>query len=389
MVFYFNSINPRAPYQNIWTEQIPQMLQNKGYRVEVLDGKTDVPTVNYKYWQMSNNLHMFDRIYEKLILRHIKTSDFIIFSDALNPAALSIKTLLRMERMRCKMIGFWQDSIHNFDGELLNLVDFRKSIWLAKQEQALYRAYNHNLFFFKFFKKENLSKLFGRSSYYHTTYPSGNVYEEASFDVSTKENLIIFATDLLDADGLNMMGLMQHVYPEYKFEYAAVRTMTRSAYVNLLKRAKILMNVIFGDTHYYNAYEAMHYGCIPMVLDSVISRIYFPDELRIPSWYIEPPVVNFMRSNGEIDIKLHAAIHKYDDYLQHVDASLEKFQTKFNNDIFFKILENILNFHTNEKYRRDGDNGLYTEYKLEKCRDSMLRKLWRQNLRTGTHSEEG
>lgn len=358
MIHIVEYINTDLKHMDHWRTVVPHGIEMAGFDVNVI-GKYS-PTVYHRDWNLLGEIYyktiQFQKLYESFALGEISPGDTIIFGDAWNPTAMSVKYIELLIEHNITLVGFWRDGIYNVSSKIRNGLFRKPKKWAQSFERGLYGAFDHNCFITQDHKERFLRRyhLVDGEKVHVVGLPYEYITElRKQYKPVEKENIIVFPHDAIDEDQRNIIKALTNQFPDYTFIDCYELKLDNSEYYSLLNRAKAIMAFNLSETDPTNIYEGMLFGCVPIIPDRLIYKDIFPDKYQYPSHYTEPPFLNFVRGREYMHDCVHNVIKNYNDLSRDLKKeSSEIGQKIFSNQRLISLLKTINKNDESKSIRR-------------------------------------
>lgn len=342
MIHILDHINPELRHNDHWRTIVPDLLSSNGYDVGVIQGtpivRRDSGLIGEAYYKTSQ----FGHVYDLVLTNGITTGDTIIISDAWNVTALALRYISDIENLNLKIIGYWRDGIFDVNSRIWKRTARKSRRWSTALERTLCYVYDYNCFF----SAVQSHKFKGRYRYKDSPtivdmgLPYGSIRRiRDTYDRVDRENIIIIPHNTYDEDQYSIYEALKTDFPQYEFVMCSDYRLTRSEYYELLNRAKATMAINLSETDPTNIYEGMVFGCVPIVPDRLVYAEVFPGEYQYPSYYTQPPRLNFVRGRDHMHNVIRQAMEDYDSLSSSVERYSIDIESKYFTD---QLLLNIV-----------------------------------------------
>lgn len=281
--------------------------------------------------------------------RFAKKDSIFIFANARDPIAFMLRQHSQIYDLNFTLIGFWLDGTHDQYGELRSYFRGKDYRWSNKLERALFDCFDYNL-------------VPRESQVYHATKSLNAATAKKVMQCplpfsQTVSDIKSFLDNLGDVDKDDMVILnaypnsyhnkelfdsMEHMFPNYIFMTTYQQPVDRNSYFRLLSRAKVVISTNQADVNTFSIFEAMMFGCIPILPDIDSYSEIFSDKWLYSSKILKPPYLNFIRGSHQIYDKVNYYIENYDeiDMSDEIDDIYKKF---YSSDKLKEIILSLIN----------------------------------------------
>lgn len=343
MIYLVDYVHAQLLHVDQWRTLIPDMLVRHGYDVQVLSGDV-VPSSDQLLGDTMYQAVQYRQIYELLISNKLTKSDIIIFADAWNPNAISVK--LAREKMNGKfmMIGVWRDGMFDINSRIWETMWGKPKRWISSFEKALFWAYDYNCFFDQDtrdrFVRKHIVKV--RDTAVATGFPIQDVQRYASEINSERSDIVVLPHDTVNDEQADIFRALKRYLHQFEFIDCKQRRYSRIDYYKLLSTAKVVLAINPFEPDPTPVYEAMVFGCIPLVPNCSTYQHVFQSQYHYPAHYIQPPFLNFVRGREVLHQRLRVAINEYDSLVRQLKHDVDEITNiYFSNESFLKLLERI------------------------------------------------
>jgi hypothetical protein len=378
MIHIIDYVNTDVKHMDHWQTVVPHALEREGYEVNVIGGtdlalaRTDWNLLGEMYYKTSQ----FQNLYEEIITNNVSDGDIFIVGDAWNPTSIAFKYIQLVMGLDVTVIGMWRDGIYDKYSKVRTGLLAKPKRWAKTFERSLYDSYDFNCFISEEHRKRFLTR-------YHLKYtdrgivtglPYGGLVDIASgYNDVEKEDIIVLPHDAVDTGQRDIFKALRNYLSEYTFIDCHELRLNSSEYYSILNRAKAVMAINLSESDPTNMYEAMLFGCIPIVPDALIYADLLPERFWYPSHYTQPPFLNFVRGRDFMHERVRDVIDNYESYAEElhiVDGLGDKY---FNNEPLIGLLKRITNERENNRERKRRRSK--RERKFKRSRDSKMRGL--------------
>lgn len=339
-------------YNTQWSDFVPDEINEWGFECEVIKGLQN-PQYGKGYFNIFRSQAILSNNFAFLIEnKHIPDDAIFIFPNARNPLILLLNEYKHFAKKNYKCIGFWDEGIY------YTYLNFRSNFyygkwkgnyeWSLKYEKMLTACYDYNLinnsYQLNHFNrhlnkaKANNLRLCGN--------PFSSIYNYSKTINPVKSDLIVSIARMNSDHDRFIFSNLRKLYPQYEFVLAYEKKFNIIEYYRLLSKAKVVISHSAKESNPFPIWEAMLFGCIPLVPNTIINRMMFDgDSFTFPRKILIPPFLTYIKNRHLILDKLEGYINLYDDYLEQVKYVREKTHNEWFNS---NDLKNIL-IEINEK----------------------------------------
>lgn len=343
-MFIVDSFNIDLRYSNYWQLFIMPMLVDSGFDVELISNKRPIPIMHGMWGEIAHKNSQFDAIFEnKFAGKLIKGSEFI-FTDAYSTTAIHLKMISDIYDYDFKMYGIWNSGVFNPSSFLRNKYLGKPKTWILNFERAMYHAYDQNWYPSEAAGQYHKKRLQGTkpNQIANVGVPIGYL-KNATYDISKKENLIIFPFDSKHSDQSIIMEIFGEIFSEYEFVVCSKQKHTRATYEELLSRAKVMLSLSVHDDNPIILYDAIKHGCIPAVPNIPFYANLLDPEFLYDPMVLKPPKLHFVRHSMLIEEKFKNYLDNYEKYIILLNSNIEKLEETYYTDKFFLEKLHIIN----------------------------------------------
>lgn len=350
MIHLVDYNNTDIRHMDHWRSMVPDLFRRYGYDVKVYSGSTEM--VGQTDQVLMTNIYykttQFQSLFLSMLYEEINDGDIIIFADAWNPTAVSVNYFLQAQNLdRVAMVGLWREGIYDMNSKIRNGLLRKPKGWAKTFERSLYGSYDYNLFI----TDASMRRFMGRyrRKETETMYPIGLPYltvkeDRLIFDVEEKENIIALTHDAFDEDHRLMWEAFEAYMPEFTFIDSHVTNMRRKEYYNLLSRSKAVMFINSAETNPTLVWEAMVFGCIPIVPDRLVYAEILDESYQYDGKSTSMPMLNFVRGRDHLKAKVNDVMSNYDKYLPKLEKDADALAIEhFNDNKWIELINKISN----------------------------------------------
>lgn len=348
MIWAIVHTNKRTDYKHLnryWIECLENFRDESDLDITIIEGKPPAfhldPLISDTYTKGDQIQQISNLFYDG----KVKDGDIFLFTDGWNFGVMPTAYMRTQFGLKFKIISFWSDSY--FTDSTKTWKRFYKGSkgpmdWAKYFEMAVLHAADMSCF-----KTEEAKWVFHHryrsvmkyNPWTVTGFPYEYIFRNGSaVDVSKKENIVVFPWPIGEKE-YGIFEAMRADFPDWKFISVVDNDANRTEYVNLLKKAKIVMSVSRLDADITILSEALSYGCSILLPDCAFHRKYFGDKYRYPVELIrQKSHLKFLRARLLLQDIIQGMMDNYDPVSIREDA--EKLRGIFYKDQpFIEVLE--------------------------------------------------
>jgi hypothetical protein len=346
MIHIIDYINTDARHMDHWRTVVPQALIDAGHEVNVISGTDEHLAASE--WNLLGEMFykttQFATLHDEIVTGGISRGDILIIGDAWNPTIISLKYIQLIMNLDVVVIGMWRDGLFDLNSKIRTGLLRKPKHWARSFERALYKAYDYNCFI-----TDSQHKRFMNRYRYNETSESlvtGLPYQKlielrSQYSVVDKENIIVLPHDSADSDQRKIFGALKNYLTDFTFIDCYELQLSSSEYYSILNRAKAVMAINLSETDPTNIYEAMLFGCVPIIPDALIYSDIFPEQYWYPTHYTQPPFMNFVRGREYMHRHIKDVMENYDQLKPEKSVVDAIGNTYFNNDGLLQLVNKI------------------------------------------------
>lgn len=344
-VIVLDNFSNGSRYLYHWKKYIPEMIAGWGYEVLVISGECNID-LSYYSRSAYSSLEIFKQMMAMINNDKLRDDDIILFANARDYMAISIIELIRLNGLKTKVAGFWQNGVYYHFSDLRKQIkDKELDIHKFKYfERALTGMYDYNLISTERQKKEFIRYYYSsrkKDNLIECGYPYSNLIEPDEEFV--KEDIIVYNAGEANEMNEKAFEIIKNEFPEYQFFVCHTERFTDNEYRNILKRAKILFNTNQTESEPVMILEAMMYGAIPILPDFPMYDEIFPNVTTYDRRLLKPPYLKLIRGIDQIIDPIKEYMGNYDENRDRIvipdrNSALEE---HFNSDDLKEFLESV------------------------------------------------
>lgn len=350
-VFILDNDVTGVRYNTQWSDFVPDEVTSWGYNCEVIKGLQNPQFGKGLINNFRSEANLANNFSFLLQNGHIPNDAIFIFPNARNPLILLINELKFLNKTDYKFIGFWDEGMYytylNWKSNFYYGKYKGDYNWSLKYEKFLSSCYDYNLINNEHQLEHFNRHLAGNKSKNVRLCPNpfSSIYNYSAQKEFIKENLIISIARNGSEHDKFLFYNMRKIFPEYEFVLAYEKKHNIIEHYRLLSKAKVIISHSARESNPFPIWEAMCFGCIPLIPNTKINRMMFNmDEFTFPRKILIPPFLNYIKNRHLIFDKIKGYINLYDDYLEQVNLIKESAYLKyFNSDGLKQILKEISN----------------------------------------------
>lgn len=257
----------------------------------------------------------------------------ILFANARTSLVLELNEYRAISGIDFKLIGFWSEGIFDRDGQYRKKIEKRSYRWAGGYERAISNSLDINLF--------PLQSLYDKFKKYYNvkdsikmevcplpfTYAIQSMIDEVEMYGYVKDDLVIMNTAPDNIHDLKIFDVWKNRFPSFQFINIYESKLNRLAYLKVLKRAKVVVSTNKTDHSPASIYEAMAFGCIPLMPRIPVYEEMFDNEWLYDSVALKEPYLNYMRHREQIEPKILNYVNNYLSY--NIEDEVERVHNKY------------------------------------------------------------
>lgn len=308
-------INTGLRHADQWSTMIPDMLRRNGYDVNVISGADSIPGSDNVLGETLYRSTQYNELYSLLISGEVSPKDLFIFADAWNPNAITLRYLGEYLKLKLRIIGVWRGGVFDLNSRMWHTMYGRPKAWAGTFERTLYSVYDYNCYFdeatrTRFLKKYTLRTI---EKAITTGFPVEDVkISRDQYPPIEKQNLVVLAHDAVNSEQADIFKALRAYLTDFEFINCQDLRLDREEYYDVLAKAKVILAINPYDTNLSSIYEAMVFGCVPIVPDATLYSTVFPEQYRYPAHYVQPPFLNFVRGRQVLYQKIQTGIEQHE-----------------------------------------------------------------------------
>lgn len=267
-------------------------------------------------------------LHELILQDGISDGDVFIFTDAWNVNAINLKYILTLSGIDVKLIGLWRDGIFDINSKIRYAMLKRPKYWTSAFERLLYNIYDYNCYITEQQRDRFLSTYrlkSGAEKTRVTGLPFGDIKPVSATD---KQNMAVVA-GVMTPEQRDMVKGLRNEFEDYEFIDVNEYRLGTDEYKQLLQRSKIFISFNISETDPTLVYEAMGYGCIPIIPAHAVYLDVYPDVYHYNPKTVCPPFLNFVRGRDELHGKVGEFMENYDTYSRAVDIDRQRIGERY------------------------------------------------------------
>lgn len=346
-VFLVDLESVPSRYTCEWKTHVPQLLQQHGHEVVVIEGPADIPSATtpgaflnfggtniYKAAQVEHMGRLF-------CAGAIKPGDHFLFTDAWHPGIINLKYMSELLQIPVTIHALWHAGSYDPQDFLGRLIG--GAGWVRHAEKSFFEAVDHNYFATEF-HIELFAKTFGRSlcpniwiepqkdcgKIVRTGWPMeymGDLLRPYAYSLP-KRDLILFPHRIAPEKQVEIFRDLAAHMPQYEFVVCQDQQLTKEQYHQLLVESKIVFSANLQETLGISCYEGAVVGAIPMVPDRLSYVEMYDLAFRYPSEWTGNWDSYVKHRQDLIDL-ITKYITEYDQYVPLIEAQSRVLETRF------------------------------------------------------------
>jgi hypothetical protein len=339
-------------YTGQWKTHVPDLLEEAGHAVTVIQGPTDIPNATtpgaflnfggtniYKARQVEEIARLFTS-------GTVVDGDHFLFTDAWHPGIINLKYMAELLNVKIKIHALWHAGSYDPQDFLGRLIG--DALWVRHAEKSFFYAIDHNYFATEFHIDIFEKNLLGLETGYDQIKPNHIVRTgwpmEYMQDTLTlykdlpKRDLILFPHRIAPEKQVEIFRDLAESTPEYEWVVCQDQQLTKDQYHTLLGQSKIVFSANLQETLGISCYEGALVNAIPMVPDRLSYVEMYADIWRYPEEWTES-FESYLKHKDLLVAKIREFMTDYDEYRKLVPqqaSSLTKWFFSAN-----KLIENI------------------------------------------------
>ncbi len=334
-------------YTTQWTDFVPQEIKSWGYEVEIIKGH---PNPNWRYGHL-NVFQSLSSLYSNsgnlIRYKHIPDDAIFIFPNARSPLVLALNEYKCLKGLDWKFLAFWDEGIYytylNFKSNMYYGKYKGYYDWSLKYERFISVCYDYNLI-----NNEHQYGHYTRNLINNRTgevricsNPFSSLYEFSKKQVQNeKTDLILCITRPLSEHDVSLFVNLRKIYPQYEFALCYEKNYTITEHYRMLARAKIVISHSAKEANPFPIWEALMFGCIPLIPNTQINKMFFGTEYTFPRKILIPPFLNYIKSRHLIHDKITGYMENYLDYHEQIPILCKNVHDRYYNSNDLKTLLN-------------------------------------------------
>jgi glycosyltransferase involved in cell wall biosynthesis len=336
-------------YTGQWKTHVPDLLEEAGHAVTVIQGPTDIPNATtpgaflnfggtniYKARQVEEIARLFTS-------GKVVDGDHFLFTDAWHPGIINLKYMAELLGIKVKIHALWHAGSYDpqdFLGRLIGDAD-----WVRHSEKAFFHAIDYNYFATDFhidmfcFNLFKCPRWMFEDKILRTGWPMEympGVLEP--YKNLPKRDLILFPHRIAPEKQVEIFRDLAQALPQYEFIVCQDQQLTKDEYHTLLGQAKIVFSANLQETLGISCYEGALVDAVPLVPDRLSYSEMYTGILKYPSVYTES-WDSYLAHKSEVTDMITYHMEYYERTLPLVRANAESLSKDFFSTT--TLLENI------------------------------------------------
>ena len=336
-------------YTGQWKTHVPNILEEAGHAVTVIQGPTDIPDATtpgaflnfggtniYKARQVEEIARLFTG-------GKVVDGDHFLFTDAWHPGIINLKYMAELLNVKIKIHALWHAGSYDpqdFLGRLIGDAD-----WVRHSEKAFFHAIDYNYFATDFhihmfcFNLFKCPRWMFEGRILRTGWPMEYMDDILTpYKGMAKRDLILFPHRIAPEKQVEIFRDLAQALPEYEWIVCQDRPLTKDEYHTLLGQAKIVFSANLQETLGISCYEGAVVGAIPLVPNRLSYTEMYDPIFKYPSEWTES-WEQYLKHKDEL-------VALITDHMENYNQNLPKIKEQADslNDDFFSattLLENI------------------------------------------------
>jgi hypothetical protein len=336
-------------YTAQWKNHVPDLLEEAGHAVTVIQGPTDIPDATtpgaflnfggtniYKARQVEEIARLFTG-------GKVVDGDHFLFTDAWHPGIINLKYMAELLGIKVKIHALWHAGSYDpqdFLGRLIGDAD-----WVRHSEKAFFHAVDYNYFATDFhidmfcFNLFKCPRWMFEGRIFRTGWPMEYMPEVLKpYKNLPKRDLILFPHRLAPEKQVEIFRDLTQVLPQYEWIVCQDQTLTKDEYHTLLGQSKIVFSANLQETLGISCYEGTVVDAIPLVPNRLSYTEMYDDAFKYPSEWTES-WEHYIEHKNEL-------VALITNHMENYNQNLSKIKEQADNlyDYFFSatnLIENI------------------------------------------------
>lgn len=341
-VFLVDLESVPSRYTCEWKTHVPQLLQQHGHEVVVIEGPADIPSATTPGAFLNfggTNIYkaaQVERIGRLFCEGAVKSGDHFLFTDAWHPGIINLKYMSELLQIPVTIHALWHAGSYDPQDFLGRLIG--DAPWVRHSEKAFFHAIDHNYFATKFHIDMFNKNLFDDAQdtaradkkFVRTGWPMEYMSDllRPYAHSSPKRDLILFPHRIAPEKQVEIFRDLAAHMPQYEFVVCQDQQLTKEQYHQLLVESKIVFSANLQETLGISCYEGAVVGSIPMVPDRLSYVEMYDLAFRYPSKWTENWDSYVKHRQNLIDL-ITKYITEYDQYVPLVEAQSRVLETRF------------------------------------------------------------
>ena len=333
-------------YTGQWKTHFPNLLEQQGHNVTVIEGPTDIPSATTPGAFLNfggTNIYKASQVEQigRLFCENtVQDGDHFIFTDAWHPGIINLKYMSELLNIPIKIHALWHAGSYDLQDFLGRLIG--NTPWVRHAEKSFYHAIDHNYFATKFHIdmfgenivdghswKEEVAYAMHDKKIVRTGWPMEYMGETLDFYKNIpKRDLILFPHRIAPEKQVEIFRDLAKQMPEYEFVVCQEQQLTKEEYHVLLGQAKMVFSANLQETLGISWYEGAIVGALPLVPD----RLSYTEMSQIEFKYPSEWTTDFDSYVEHRDLLVNHIQHmmkNYEDYLPSLNTQVESLKTDF------------------------------------------------------------
>jgi hypothetical protein len=326
-------------YTGQWKTHVPDLLEEAGHAVTVIQGPTDIPNATtpgaflnfggtniYKARQVEEIARLFTS--DKVV-----DGDHFLFTDAWHPGIINLKYMAELLGIKVKIHALWHAGSYDpqdFLGRLIGDAD-----WVRHSEKAFFHAIDYNYFATDFhidmfcFNLFKCPKWMFEGKIFRTGWPMEYMPSELElFKQIPKRDLILFPHRIAPEKQVEIFRDLAVSMPEYEWIVCQDQQLSKLQYHGLLGTAKIVFSANLQETLGISCYEGALVNAIPLVPNRLSYSEMYDDAFKYPSEWTES-WDSYITHKDELIAVIKNHIENYDTLIPKIQQQAEDLHDDF------------------------------------------------------------
>jgi hypothetical protein len=336
-------------YTGQWKTHVPDLLEEAGHAVTVIQGPTDIPDATtpgaflnfggtniYKARQVEEIARLFTG-------GKVVDGDHFLFTDAWHPGIINLKYMAELLGIKVKIHALWHAGSYDPQDFLGRLIG--DTPWVRHAEASFYHAIDHN-----YFATDFHIDLFGEAFSYVTKGAPNDIWKRSVtntkkivrtgwpmeympktlefFKQIPKRDLILFPHRIAPEKQVEIFRDLAASMPEYEWIVCQDQPLNKLQYHGLLGTAKMVFSANLQETLGISCYEGALVGAMPFVPDRLSYSEMYTDMFKYPSEMTES-WDSYQKNKPMLMALIRVNMETHQQNLPHIKAQAESLSADF------------------------------------------------------------